>query len=80
MKAAVNPSDYAIAHVGRELSPPYMMTQYTYIVDLDKSFLRVIADDDDTFKFPLNHLPESMIYYKETDSETDTDLEGSDYT
>lgn len=75
MKAATNPSEYAVAYVGRELSLPFMMTQYMYIVDLDKNFLRVNGNDNDTFKFPLNELPASMNYYDESDRSVDTDVE-----
>ena len=77
MKAATDPAEYAIAYVGRELSPPYMMTQYTYIIDLDKKFLRVFANED-TFKFSLYELPKSMSSYDERDSDVDTDLEDMD--
>jgi hypothetical protein len=78
MKAATEPTEYALSYVGREPCPPYMMTQYTYIVDLDKNFLRVTGNDNDTFKFPLFDLPASMNYYNESDRSVDTDLEDTD--
>lgn len=77
MKAATNPSEYAIAYVGRELSPPYMMTQYTYVVDIDRNFLRVRANEE-AFKFSLYELPKSMRGYDESESDVDTDLEDTD--
>ncbi len=77
MKAAQNPQEYALSYVGRELSPPFMMTQYTYVVDLDRNFLRVRANEE-AFKFSLYELPKSMRGYDESESDIDTDLEDTD--
>ena len=78
MKAAEHPKDYDILYVGREFPPTNFMIEYTYIVDLDKSFLRVITTEDQ-FKFAFHQLPPHMSPYDERYNEpVDTDFEETD--
>jgi hypothetical protein len=78
MKAVSTPTEYALVHVGRDLSPPDMATEYVYILDLDKNFLRVVAHED-LFKFSLYELPTSMgMYDEECESDIVTNLSDTD--
>ena len=74
MKVAQNPKKYVLSHVSRECPGIDLYIEYTYIVDLDKKFLRVITGND-KFKFPLHELPPRMdVYDEECEDEVDTDL------
>ncbi len=78
MKAAQNPETCCLQYVEREIPRPDLFMEYTYIVDLNKSFLRVITHND-KFKFPLHDLPRHMGGYdEERDSDVDTNLSDDD--
>lgn len=64
LEAAKNPEEYGLNYVGRAPPPENIWIEYTYIVDLDKEFLRVVTLYD-KFKFTFKELPHDISEYDE---------------